>query len=69
MKSWQTLNTEAEYVEALSEVLNSYKAFPGTPEYQERESLLRLIKEYEDHRLSDANKVFFPKKHRIIWEK
>lgn len=62
MKSWEILNTEAEYVEALSEVLNSYKAFPGTSEYQEREALLKLIKEYEDQKLTHADRVFPQKK-------
>jgi hypothetical protein len=58
MKSWKTLQTEAQYVEALNEALNTYKAFPGTPEYVEREALLKLIKDYEDQWLTNSNGAF-----------
>lgn len=66
MKRWELLNTEAEYVEALSEVLNTYKAFPGTSEYREREALLKLIKEYEDQKLTNADRIFPQSKKSLV---
>ena len=66
MKSLKKITNEAEYVDALSNVLNTYKAFPGTSEYQERESLLRLIKEYEDQKLNNSSLDFSNSKKSII---
>jgi hypothetical protein len=46
-KTWEVISDEADYIEALCAVLKTWRAMPGTIEYQQRDSLLKLIGEYE----------------------
>lgn len=52
MKTWKLLNKKREYQEALIKAFNTFPPEPGTVEYEEREFLLVLIKDYEDKYLS-----------------
>lgn len=47
MKTWKLINKESEYIEALTKAIDTYHVAPGTDEYEEREFLLVLIKDYE----------------------
>ena len=48
MNKWKFLKTEAEYEIALKRTIEIFHAPQGTPEGNELEILLPLIKEYED---------------------
>lgn len=50
MKTWKILSNDAEYMDAMSKVLDN-PARPGTCEYEEREFLLVLIRDYEDRNM------------------
>jgi HTH-type transcriptional regulator / antitoxin HigA len=52
MKTWKLLNSEIEYRKALSKAFNGFPPEPGTLEYEEREFLLVLIKDYEERHLA-----------------
>ena len=52
MKTWKLLKKDAEYREALNKAFNTFPPEPGTLEFEEREFLLVLIKDYEDKYLS-----------------
>ena len=44
---WNTIKTNAEYITALKRVILIMDARPDSPEAKERESLLGLLKKYE----------------------
>lgn len=48
MKNWKVIKTEAEYKEALERTINIFHAEPDSPEFEELELLLILVKDYED---------------------
>ncbi len=48
MKNWKVIKTEAEYRKALEHTIRIFHAEPGTPEFEELELLLVLVKDYED---------------------
>ncbi|MGB4774105.1 MAG: transcriptional regulator [Daejeonella sp.] len=48
MKTWKVLKTEVEYNEAIERTINIFHAEQGTPEFEELELLLVLVKDYED---------------------
>ncbi len=48
MKNWKVIKTEAEYKEALEHTINIFHAEPDSPEFEELELLLILVKDYED---------------------
>jgi HTH-type transcriptional regulator/antitoxin HigA len=48
MSRWQTLKTEAEYNKALKRTIEIFHSEQGTPEGDELDILLLLVKEYED---------------------
>ena len=48
MKNWKVLKTDAEHKEALERTINIFHIEPGTPEFEELELLLVLVKDYED---------------------
>lgn len=47
-KSWKVLKTEAEYDAALKRTIDIFHAEEGTPESDELDILLLLVKDYED---------------------
>jgi HTH-type transcriptional regulator/antitoxin HigA len=47
-KSWRVLKTEAEYKQALARTIDIFHAEEGTPESDELDILLLLVKDYED---------------------
>lgn len=47
MKIWKIITKETEYIDAMKKVIES-PAMPGTHEYEEREFLLVLIRDYEE---------------------
>ncbi|MGY3213286.1 helix-turn-helix domain-containing protein [Mucilaginibacter sp. HD30] len=47
-KSWKVLKTEAEYKIALERTIGIFNAEDGTPESDELDLLLLLVKDYED---------------------
>lgn len=47
MNNWKVIKDEAEYKEALNRTIHIFHAGPGTPEYEELELLLALVKDYE----------------------
>jgi HTH-type transcriptional regulator/antitoxin HigA len=48
LKHWKVLKTEAEYKEALARTIEIFHAEDNTPEADELDLLLVLIKDYED---------------------
>lgn len=48
MENWKVLKTEKEYQRALSRTLEIFHADDGTPEADELDLLLVLVKDYED---------------------
>ncbi len=44
---WTTIKTNAEYIKALKRVILIMDARPDSPEVEERELLLGLLKKYE----------------------
>lgn len=48
MKNWKVLKDEVEYKDALNRTIDIFHAEPGTPEFEELELLLVLVKDYED---------------------
>jgi len=51
MKTFKIVNSESEYLETLSRSLELIHAKPGTDDFEEREFLLVLIKDYEHREL------------------
>ena len=47
MKLFKLLSKETEYIDTISRSLELYKSEPGTPEHEELQFLLVLIKDYE----------------------
>ena len=47
MKTFKIINSETEYLDTLSRSLELIHAKPGTEDFEEREFLLVLIKDYE----------------------
>lgn len=47
MSNWKLIKGEAEYKGALNRTIHIFHAEPGTPEYEELELLLALVKDYE----------------------
>lgn len=47
MKTFKIIITEADYRETISQARDLFRALPGTEEFEEREFLLVLIKDYE----------------------
>ena len=48
MKNWKVLKTDIGYREALARTIDISHAKPSTPEFEELELLLVLLKDYED---------------------
>lgn len=48
MKNWKVLKEESEYKQALNRTIDIFHTEPGTPEFEELELLLVLVKDYED---------------------
>ena len=48
MKNWKVLKTEVEYREALARTIDIFHVEYGTPEFEELELLLVLVKDYEN---------------------
>jgi HTH-type transcriptional regulator / antitoxin HigA len=48
MNNWKVLKSEVEYKEALERTIDIFHAEPDTPEFEELELLLVLVKDYED---------------------
>lgn len=48
MKMWKLINNRSEYTDALVKAIETVSAEPGTDEFEEREFLLVLIKDYEE---------------------
>jgi len=51
LKHWKVLKSEAEYKEALARTIEIFHADDNTPEADELELLLVLIKDYEDKKI------------------
>ena len=51
MKTFKLINSQTEYLNTLSRSLELIHAKPGTDEFEEREFLLVLIKDYEHRKL------------------
>lgn len=54
MKIWKLINNKSEYKDALNKAIDTYSAEPGTEEFEEREFLLVLIKDYEERSRSNV---------------
>lgn len=50
MKTWKILSNDSEYMDAMNKVIDN-PALPGTCEYEEREFLLVLIRDYQDRNM------------------
>ena len=48
MKIWKLISNRAEYTDALIKAIETGSTKPGTEEFEEREFLLVLIKDYEE---------------------
>ena len=48
MKHWKALKQESDYKEALNRTIAIFHSEPNTPEFEELELLLILVKDYED---------------------
>lgn len=48
MKNWKVIKNEAEYKEALERTIDIFNVEPDSPEFEELELLLILVKDYED---------------------
>ena len=48
MKIWKLISNASEYTEALNKAIETFSAEPGSEEFEEREFLLALIKDYEE---------------------
>ncbi len=46
--NWKVLKTEKEYERALLRMMEIFHANPNTPEYDELELLMVLVKDYDD---------------------
>lgn len=46
--NWKVLRTEADYNEAAIRMMEIFQAEPGTPESDERDLLIVLVKDYDD---------------------
>lgn len=55
MKNWKVLKTEVEYKEALERTISIFNTEPDTPEFEELELLLVLVKDYEDKHIAIPN--------------
>ena len=51
MKTWKLIDAECEYIEAIINVVNTSHAIAGSIEFEERELLMALIRDYEDRKL------------------
>lgn len=51
MKLFKVINREAEYQETINRVYQLKNSLPGTEEYEEREFLQVLMKDYEYRKL------------------
>ena len=47
MKLFKILTKETEYIETISRSLELFDSVPGSPEHEELQFLLALIKDYE----------------------
>ena len=54
MTVFKLINKEADFIETISKVLALKPAQPGTIEYEEREFLIVLIKDYEYRKVRSA---------------
>jgi len=52
MKTWKVIKSEKEYKEALERTIDIFHAEAGTPEFEELELLLVLVKDYEDKHIA-----------------
>ncbi|MVN20561.1 transcriptional regulator [Mucilaginibacter arboris] len=48
MNDWKVIKSEIAYKKALERTISIFHAEPGTPEFEELEQLLILVKDYED---------------------
>ena len=48
MKLWKLISNNLEYKEALNKAIETISVEPGTLEFEEREFLIVLIKDYEE---------------------
>ena len=46
--NWKVLQTEDEYSKASLRLMTIFHAKPNTPEYQEMQLLIILVKDYDD---------------------
>lgn len=51
MKTFKIISTETEYLDTISRSIELIHAKPGTEDFEEREFLLVLIKDYEYRQL------------------
>lgn len=52
MKNWKVIKTEAGYKQALERTISIFHAGSDTPEFEELELLLVLVKDYEDKHIA-----------------
>lgn len=48
MNNWKVIKTEAYYKKAIKRTMEIFQSVPGTPEADELDLLLVLVKDYED---------------------
>lgn len=48
MRNWKVIKTENDYKTALNRTIELFSSEPGTPEFEELELLLVLVKDFED---------------------
>ena len=65
--NWKVLKTEAQYQRAIKRSLKIFHAANGTPQYDELELLLVLVKDFEDKniKLPDVNPLEVIKERMI----
>lgn len=51
MSSWKVIKSEVAYKEALNRTISIFHVEPGTPEFEELELLLVLVRDYEDRHI------------------
>jgi HTH-type transcriptional regulator/antitoxin HigA len=69
---WKIIKTEEDYNKAVIRLMEIFYAEPNTPEFDELELLIVLIKDYEDknHPMPELNALDVMKiKALQIWEK
>lgn len=69
---WKIIKTEEDYNKAVIRLMEIFYAEPNTPEFDELELLIVLIKDYEDknHPMPELNALDVMKiKALEIWEK